>query len=176
MGFGLVLFDAKTRTGLLNPQCMALYLVRVPLTQEYVNMSDEGSRFAFVLTLRCKDQAAPKLQELIMQLDRTCKRVHTLHTDQGREFTSSSFDAWKRSQGVQHVLTPADSPQNNGMIERFHGTLMPRARAVIHTRRTRKDPRIQFPFVPMHTSLVLHTVSSHAAAITPRASGAHAPR
>jgi hypothetical protein len=95
---------------------------------------DEGSRFAFAFPLKAKSAAANSLQTLILQLERKDFKPHTLRTDNGGEFTSAEFRSWLASRGIEHCFTPADTPQANGLIERYHGTLMPRLRAVLNAR------------------------------------------
>lgn len=95
---------------------------------------DEASRYAFVFPLQSKSDAAARLQQLLMQLERSSKYVQILQTDRGGEFSSSEFAAWLCHRGIVHRFTPAAAPMSNGMIERFHGTLMPRLRAVFQAR------------------------------------------
>jgi transposase InsO family protein len=96
---------------------------------------DEGSRFSFAFPLKSKRDASDRLQDLILQLERKGFKTHTLRTDNGGEFTSASFNAWLTSRGIEHAYSPADTPRANGLIERYHGTLMPRLRAVLTARK-----------------------------------------
>ena len=44
----------------------------------------------------------------------------TVTSDQGSQFTSSSWSAFCGSLGIQHVMMTAYHPQFNGMVERMH--------------------------------------------------------
>jgi transposase InsO family protein len=46
-----------------------------------------------------------------------------LISDNGGEFTSTTFERWLREFGVSHHLTSPYHPQSNGMTERFNGTI-----------------------------------------------------
>jgi transposase InsO family protein len=96
---------------------------------------DEGSRFPFAFPLRAKSEAAKALQDLILQLERKGFKPHTQRTDNGGEFISTELKMWHAARGIEHVFTPADTPQANGLIDRYHGTLMPRLRAVLNGRK-----------------------------------------
>ena len=63
-------------------------------------------------------------------------RIHTLLTDNGKEFTDRlfgkrerdatgqhEFDALCQALGIEHRLTRPRTPQTNGMVERFNGRL-----------------------------------------------------
>ena len=51
----------------------------------------------------------------------SCFRVPvTVTLDRGSQFTSSSWSAFCRSVGIQHVMTTAYHPQSNSMVERMH--------------------------------------------------------
>jgi hypothetical protein len=57
-------------------------------------------------------------------------------------FTFAAFADWCACNGIKHKLTPPYVPKANGLIERFHGTIMPRLRAVNAGRRL---PRAAIP-------------------------------
>ena len=44
----------------------------------------------------------------------------TVTSDRGSQFTSSSWSAFCRSLGIQHVMTTACHPQSNGIVEQMH--------------------------------------------------------
>ena len=46
-----------------------------------------------------------------------------LQTDRGSEFLSGEFQAVLRTHGIKHVLSRPHTPQSQGQIERWHGTL-----------------------------------------------------
>jgi hypothetical protein len=76
--------------------------------------------------------SAGKLKALFLHLRARGKSVHALRSGHGGEFTSSEFEGWLEAQGIRHEFSPSYAHKSNGLIERFHGTIMPRLRAVVH--------------------------------------------
>jgi transposase InsO family protein len=93
---------------------------------------DDCSKYAWAFPLQQKNEAAGKLKALILHLRARGKSVHTLRSDHGGEFTSNEFEGWLEAQGIRHEFLPSYAHKSNGMIKRFHGTIMPRLRAVVH--------------------------------------------
>ena len=47
----------------------------------------------------------------------------TLVSDNGPQFKSAQFSKYLKSQGIQYVMASPYNPQENGVVERMHGTL-----------------------------------------------------
>jgi Integrase core domain len=59
---------------------------------------DDYSRYAWVIPLRRKSDAAASPQDMINMLDRHLgRRVQFLHCDRGGEFTSDEFNTWPQA-------------------------------------------------------------------------------
>ena len=48
------------------------------------------------------------------------------------EYISAEFEEYMKKEGITHQLTVPYSPQQNGVAERFNGTLMEMARSMLH--------------------------------------------
>ena len=59
--------------------------------------------------------------------------VKVVVTDRGGEFINAYLGDWFQSEGILHEPLTADSPQLNGLIERFWGIIMPRIKAMLST-------------------------------------------
>lgn len=59
-----------------------------------------------------------------------CERAVTLVTDNGTEFTNQLFSEFVRLHKINHHRTLANSPNDNGIIERFHSTLLEHLRVL----------------------------------------------
>uniref|UniRef100_A0A8R7UAC2 Integrase catalytic domain-containing protein n=1 Tax=Triticum urartu TaxID=4572 RepID=A0A8R7UAC2_TRIUA len=59
------------------------------------------------------------------------RKLRTLRTDRGGEFTSGSFTAYCAELGVSRHLTAPYSPQQNGVVERRNGTVVGMARSLL---------------------------------------------
>ena len=58
------------------------------------------------------------------------RRVKTLRTDNGGEFTSNRFQAHLKTCGIRHELTIPKTPEQNGVAERLNRTLVEITRAI----------------------------------------------
>ncbi|KAK1629597.1 hypothetical protein QYE76_003912 [Lolium multiflorum] len=59
----------------------------------------------------------------------TGRKLRTLRTDRGGEFTSTEFSEYCDNRGVQRHLTAPYSPQQNGVVERRNQTVVHMARS-----------------------------------------------
>ena len=59
------------------------------------------------------------------------KRLKTLRTDNGGEYTSSEFKQYLKEGGVRHELTIPKTPQQNGVAERMNRTLVETVRSML---------------------------------------------
>jgi transposase InsO family protein len=48
----------------------------------------------------------------------------SLHTDNGRVYTSNEFESYFRQHGIKHQITIPYNPQQNGVVERMNMTLL----------------------------------------------------
>jgi hypothetical protein len=100
----------------------------------FLTVVDQAALFAFVRPLKATSESSEALKSLILRLERVYKPVRDVQNDGGGECRSSQFESWLQQWGTRHRTTPADTHMSDGLIERFHGTLLPRVRAVIHSR------------------------------------------
>ena len=61
----------------------------------------------------------------------TKRKIRTLRTDNGGEYTSSQFEDYLKVEGIRHELTVPKSPQQNGVAERLNQTLVEMARSML---------------------------------------------
>jgi len=54
-----------------------------------------------------------------------------IRTDNGKEFINNNFEKFFEENGIVHQDTVAYSPQQNGRVERLHGTLVANANAMV---------------------------------------------
>jgi hypothetical protein len=93
---------------------------------------DQYSHYAFIEPIKRKKDATEKLKLIIEQAQNQSKeKLARLHTDQGGEFVNKPLDKYLDEHGIKHTLTPADTGELNGMIERFHRKLHDMTRAIL---------------------------------------------
>ena len=64
--------------------------------------------------------------------NQTERKIKTLRSDNGREFTSEEFKELWRESGIKRELSTQYNPQQNGVAERKNRTIMEAAKAMLH--------------------------------------------
>ena len=59
------------------------------------------------------------------------KRVKTLWTDNGEEYTSKQFEDFLKRKGIHYEHTVSKTPKQNGVAERMNRTLVETVRAIL---------------------------------------------
>jgi len=95
-----------------------------------INFIDEHTSMLFVYTLRSKDEATTALKKLIADVAPIGK-IKELHSDNGGEYTSNSFQTVLQDNGIKHSTTAPYTPYQNGKSERTWRSLLEMARCLI---------------------------------------------
>ena len=61
----------------------------------------------------------------------SARKIKTLHSDNGGEYTSTKFTSYLTKEGIKHELTTPYTPQQNGVAERLNRTLIEGVRTVL---------------------------------------------
>ena len=61
----------------------------------------------------------------------TGRKLKTLCTDNGGEYTSRDFQSYLKTEGIRHELTVPKNPEQNGVAERMNRTLLESVRAML---------------------------------------------
>jgi transposase InsO family protein len=102
---------------------------------QWINSALNGRSPGFIRVFKSK--TAANARRFLRDLERACPlRIRTILTDNGKEFTdrlfrlrkraatgAHEFDALCAALDIEHRLTPPNSPQTNGMVERFNGRI-----------------------------------------------------
>ncbi len=59
------------------------------------------------------------------------KKLKTLHSDNGGEYTSKKFEAYLKSEGIRHECTIPKTPEQNGVAEKLNRTLVESSRSML---------------------------------------------
>jgi transposase InsO family protein len=98
----------------------------------FLLLVDDLSRYMWVVLLKTKDQAAMAIVAFQKRAKAEAgRRLGTLRTDRGGEFTAHAFGVYCAEQGIQRHLTAPYSPQQNGVVERRNRTVMGAARSMM---------------------------------------------
>ena len=93
--------------------------------QYFLKFTEDKSRYSWVYILKTKDQVFNYFLEWKALVEKATKRkIKTLKTDNGGEYTSTRFQDYLKAEGIRHELTVLKTPQQNGIAERLNRTLV----------------------------------------------------
>jgi transposase InsO family protein len=90
------------------------------------------SHYMWLVLLPGKDHAAAAIKNFHAAVEvETGRKLKTLRTDRGGEFTSIDFGRYCTERGIQRQLTAPYSPQQNGVVERHNQSVVTMARCML---------------------------------------------
>jgi hypothetical protein len=99
----------------------------------YVIFIDDYSRKTWLYLLKSKDEVFSKFQEFKVEIENlTNKKIKTLRTNNGGEYTSKEFVAFCKSVGIRRELTVPHNPQQNGVAERKNRSIEEMVKALLN--------------------------------------------
>ena len=98
----------------------------------FISILDDYTRFGWVLFIKSKDQVFTEFEKWYNSIKNIFgKTIKHLRTDNGTEFTNNKILEFCNQNGIIHEFSVPYDPQQNGKIERLHGSLLPNARAML---------------------------------------------
>jgi len=98
----------------------------------FVTFTDDYSRFSYVYFLKHKSEVFKKFKEFHAEVTNFInKRIKTLRTDNGGEYTSFVFEEYLKKNKIRHEVSIPHTPQQNGISERLNHTLQEMAMSQI---------------------------------------------
>ena len=96
---------------------------------------DDATRHTTVFFLEHRSDAFTAFQSYKTAIEsRTGRKIKTLGTDNGGEYTALEFDEFLRKNGIHHQTPVAYTPQQNGIGEQYNKTLLEMGRTkLIHS-------------------------------------------
>ncbi len=121
----------------------------------FITFIDDFSRWTVVYTMRKKSEAFEYFRKfkayaekhtreqvaalnIIRRSHRSYEEVTTIRTDNGGEYLSNDFKSFLQQHGINHQLTIAYTPQQNGVAERMNRTLLDLVRSMLSSRQVGK--------------------------------------
>jgi hypothetical protein len=98
----------------------------------FLLLVDDYSHYMWVSLLPSKDAAAAAIKNVQAAAERkTGKKLLSLRTDRGGEFTAAEFNRYCAELGVHREVTAPYSPQQNGMVERRNQSVVGTVRSMM---------------------------------------------
>jgi hypothetical protein len=91
---------------------------------------DEYTSYTWGFYLQCKSQAAEFLMQFVREQDRAGRKIVTVRSDRGGEFSSTLLKEFFQSMGIIHAKSPPYTPQFQGKVERMNRTVGEMAHAM----------------------------------------------
>jgi transposase InsO family protein len=86
---------------------------------------DDYSRFTWVLFLQEKSQTQETLKRFLRRAQNEFRlRIKKIRSDNGMEFKNSQIEGFLEEEGTKHEFSSPYTPQQNGVVERKHRTLL----------------------------------------------------
>ena len=99
----------------------------------YVSFIDDFSRKTWVYFMKNKDEVFSKFKEFEALIENhTEKKIKTIRSDNGREFTWNEFRELCKESGIKRELSTPYNPQQNGIVEWKNRTIMEVAKSMLH--------------------------------------------
>nr|GFA02428.1 hypothetical protein [Tanacetum cinerariifolium] len=93
---------------------------------------DDYSRYTWTYFLRSKDETPEVLIDFLRLVQRGLQaQVRVVRTDKGMEFLNQTLHAYFAAEGIQHQMSVARTPKQNGVVERQNRTLVEAARTML---------------------------------------------
>ena len=92
-----------------------------------VSFVDEYTKYAVVKYMSNKSQVLNKFKEYVAENG----TPRTLRTDNGAEYTSNKFKEFCRDSKIKQEFTVPETPQQNGVAERFNRTIVEMGRCLL---------------------------------------------
>ncbi len=116
----------------------------------FVTFIDDFSRWTSLYTMKAKSDTFECFKKFHVQAERhtgtrigsvniikrsnkPAEELKAIRTDNGGEYISNEFKSYLQKHGIQHQLTVAYTPQQNGVAERMNRTLMDSVRSLLQT-------------------------------------------
>jgi hypothetical protein len=103
------------------------------LSYYYVIFIDDYSTKNWLYLLKTKDEVFKKFQEFKEEIENlTNKKIKTLKTDNGGEYTSKEFIALCKLAGIRREMIVPHNPQQNGVAERKNRSIEETVKALLN--------------------------------------------
>ncbi len=87
----------------------------------FLTFVDDKTRYVWIYTLKHKSEVFQCFQEWKVMVERsTGRKVISLRSDNGGEYTSLQFQSYSKKEGIRHELTVPRTPEQNGVAERLN--------------------------------------------------------
>ena len=101
-------------------------------SEYFLTFIDDKTRYTWVYILKSKADVFRRFLEWKALVENSMgRKLKTLRTDNGGEFTSAEFERHLQENGIRHQTTTPKTPEQNGVAERMNRTVVEMARSML---------------------------------------------
>nr|GEV94736.1 retrovirus-related Pol polyprotein from transposon TNT 1-94 [Tanacetum cinerariifolium] len=125
--------SSKRRLQLLHMDlCCPMWVESINGTKYVLVIIDDYSRYTWTYFLRSKDETPEVLIDFLKLVQRGLHaQVRTVRTDKGTEFLNKTLHVYFAAERIDHQTSVAQTPKQNGVVERRNRTLVEAARIML---------------------------------------------
>nr|GEW26698.1 hypothetical protein [Tanacetum cinerariifolium] len=125
--------SSKGRLNLLHMDlCGPMQVASINGKKYILMIVDDCSRYTWTFFLRSKDETPKVLKDFLTMIQRNLQAlVITIRTDRGTEFLNKTLNAFFKKEGIEHQTSIAQTPEQNGVVERQNHTLVEAVRTML---------------------------------------------
>lgn len=98
----------------------------------FLTLIDDYSHKVFIYMLKTKDEVTECFKDFKNFVEnQTERKIKILRSDNGGEYLSTSLMSYLKKAGIQHQLTAAYTPEQNGIAERMNRTIIEKVRCML---------------------------------------------
>ena len=99
----------------------------------YISFINDYFQNIWIYFLKKKDEVFEKFKDFKSLVEKIFeKRIKTLRSDNGGEFTLDKFNEYYKESGIKRELTIPYNPKQNGVVEINNGSIMGDVKVMIH--------------------------------------------
>ncbi|GJR79050.1 retrovirus-related pol polyprotein from transposon TNT 1-94 [Tanacetum coccineum] len=125
--------NSKRRLQLLHMDlCGPMWVESINGKKYVLVIINDYSRYTWTHFLRSKDETHAVLIDFLTLVQRGLHaQVRTVQTDKGTEFLNKTLHAYFAKEGIRYETSTAQTPEQNGVVERQNRTLVEAARTML---------------------------------------------
>nr|GEW96129.1 retrovirus-related Pol polyprotein from transposon TNT 1-94 [Tanacetum cinerariifolium] len=138
--------SSKRRLQVLHMDlCGPMRVASINGKKYFLVIVDDYSRYTWTHFLRSKDETPEVLIYFLRLVQRGLHaHVRTVRTDKGMEFLNKTLHAYFATEGINHQMSVARTPEQNDVVKRQNHTLVEAARIILSAAKVPLKPSVKF--------------------------------
>ena len=106
----------------------------------YIIFIDDFTRMCWIFFMKHKSEVAQIFWKFKIHVENeSCCKIQTIRSDNGKQYTSATFNQFCEESRIHHQLTAPYTPQQNGVSERRNRYILETTRCMLHEKNLSKQ-------------------------------------